>query len=67
MSTPAKSILDPTFRYTSAANTDLRKTFARLRRDHRKLRAAETAKQPIPINSAKAKSWLLVGSGKRAR
>ena len=27
-----KSILDPTFRYTSSANTDLRKTFARIRR-----------------------------------
>lgn len=31
-----KSILDPTFRYTSSANTDLRKTFARIRREHRK-------------------------------
>lgn len=32
-----KSILDPTFRYTSSANTDLRKTFARIRRENRKL------------------------------
>lgn len=31
-----KSILDPTFRYTSSANTDLRKTFARVRREIRK-------------------------------
>ncbi len=31
-----KSILDPTFRYTSSANTDLRKTFARVRRELRK-------------------------------
>jgi hypothetical protein len=31
-----KSILDPTFRYTSSANTDLRKTFARIRREARK-------------------------------
>ncbi len=31
-----KSILDPTFRYTSSANTDLRKTFARIRRENRK-------------------------------
>ena len=31
-----KSILDPTFRYTSSANTDLRKTFARIRRESRK-------------------------------
>ncbi|MEP7208890.1 MAG: hypothetical protein ABI920_18300 [Casimicrobiaceae bacterium] len=28
-----KSILDPTFRYTTSANTDLRKTFARVRRE----------------------------------
>ncbi|HEX4882768.1 MAG TPA: hypothetical protein VFX05_01440 [Casimicrobiaceae bacterium] len=30
-----KSILDPTFRYTNSANTDLRKTFARIRRQQR--------------------------------
>jgi len=28
-----KSILDPSFQYTSSFNTDLRKTFARIRRD----------------------------------
>lgn len=28
-----KSILDPSFRYTSSAGTDLRKTFARVRRE----------------------------------
>ncbi len=27
-----KSILDPSFRYVSSGNTDLRKTFARIRR-----------------------------------
>jgi hypothetical protein len=31
-----KSILDPTFNYTPAASTDLRKTFARVRREMRK-------------------------------
>jgi hypothetical protein len=31
-----KTILDPSFRYTASFNTDLKKTFARLRRDHRK-------------------------------
>src|SRR5262249_46462604 len=31
-----KSILDPSFRYISSANTDLRKTFARIRREQRK-------------------------------
>jgi hypothetical protein len=30
---PAKPITDPTFRYTNAASTDLRKTFARIRRE----------------------------------
>lgn len=28
-----KSILDPNFRYTSAAKTDIRKTFNRVRRE----------------------------------
>jgi hypothetical protein len=31
-----KSILDPSFRYTSSANTDIRKTFARVRREMRR-------------------------------
>lgn len=31
-----KSILDPTFRYTPSTNTDLRKTFARVRREMRR-------------------------------
>jgi hypothetical protein len=31
-----KSILDPTFNYTPAASTDIRKTFARVRREMRK-------------------------------
>jgi hypothetical protein len=30
-----KSILDPSFRYTSSVNTDLQKTFARIRLDYR--------------------------------
>ncbi len=30
-----KSILDRSFRYTTSANTDLRKTFARIRREQR--------------------------------
>jgi hypothetical protein len=34
-----KSILDPTFQYVSSANTDLRKTFARVRRELRKQQA----------------------------
>jgi len=31
-----KSILDPSFRYTASFNTDLQKTFARIRGDQRK-------------------------------
>lgn len=31
-----KSILDPSFKYVSSFATDLRKTFARLRREHRR-------------------------------
>jgi hypothetical protein len=31
-----KSILDPTFRYTKSVDTDLKKTFARIRRMQRK-------------------------------
>ena len=36
-----KSILDPSFRYTSSVQTDVRKTFARIRRE---LREREQAK-----------------------
>ena len=37
-----KSILDPSFRYTASFNTDLSKTFARVRRDHLKDAEAST-------------------------
>lgn len=42
-----KSILDPTFRYTKSIDTDLRKTFARIRREQRaaQLKQAEIEKQ----------------------
>ena len=36
-----KSILDPTFRYVPSAETDLRKTFARVRREQRQATEAE--------------------------
>lgn len=49
-----KSILDPTFRYTPAAATDLRKTFARIRREQRKAREQEQAKRVIPIKRVPA-------------
>lgn len=31
-----KSVLDPSFRYTKSIDTDLRKTFARIRRERAK-------------------------------
>jgi hypothetical protein len=31
-----KSLLDPTFRYTPSVETDIRKTFARVRREMRR-------------------------------
>jgi hypothetical protein len=37
-----KSILDRSFRYTKSADTDLRKTFARIRREQRKQTAPQT-------------------------
>jgi len=44
-----KSILDPSFRYTASFNTDLRRTFARVRRDYRQEaeRAMRAAMGPI--------------------
>jgi hypothetical protein len=38
-----KSILDPKFRYVDAASTDIRKTFARIRREQREEREAAAA------------------------
>jgi hypothetical protein len=35
-----KSILDPTFRYVPSASTDVRKTFARIRREMQKAGAS---------------------------
>lgn len=37
-----KSILDPTFHYTPSAKTDLRKTFARIRREQAKKKAEDS-------------------------
>ena len=46
-----KSILDPTFQYTPSTSTDLRKTFARVRREMRKRQRtdAETSAKVSPI------------------
>jgi hypothetical protein len=52
-----KSILDPRFRYTSSVDTDIRKTFARIRREqaaHSKVQVqvAPEAAAVVPINSS---------------
>jgi hypothetical protein len=41
-----KSILDPSFRYTSSANTDIRKTFARVRRELRRQTPGNAPQEP---------------------
>lgn len=38
-----KSILDPSFRYTASHATDLRKTFARIRRE---MKSGDPAREP---------------------
>jgi hypothetical protein len=47
---PPRSLLDPRFRYVSAASTDLRKTFARIRREQKQQPAPNVA----PFNRKKA-------------
>lgn len=49
-----KSILDPTFRYTKSVETDLRKTFARVRREMRKQQEAATASNVQPLRREQA-------------
>jgi hypothetical protein len=54
-----KSILDPSFRYTKSVETDLRKTFARIRRELRKQQeqstvSAEAMRKVLPFHSRKA-------------
>lgn len=54
-----KSILDPSFRYTKSVETDLRKTFAKVRRELRRQEQAqilatdETLRKVLPIRSRK--------------
>ena len=55
-----KSILDPSFRYTNSVETDLRKTFARVRRDLRKQQQerskSDAEMKVLPFHSRKA-AW----------
>ena len=54
-----KSILDPSFRYTDSVGTDLRKTFAKVRRELRKQKQAhggvnvEGTKNVVPLRPKK--------------
>ena len=58
-----RSILDRSFKYTPSSNTDLRKTFAKARREAR-LNAKPTAEQkPIGANIFPLKSPELGGLG----
>ena len=43
-----KSILDPTFHYVPSTQTDLRKTFSRVRREMARARSAQASAQPGP-------------------
>jgi hypothetical protein len=43
---PAKSILDPAFRYRPSHATDIRKTFERIRQELEQMRAKLAAMEP---------------------
>lgn len=47
-----KSILDPSFRYVSAKNTDLRKTFARIKKQQKEAQQHQQQKQPQMLRRA---------------
>jgi hypothetical protein len=57
-----KSILDPSFRYTKSVETDLRKTFARVRRELHQQRREQSAvgvkeiRKVLPFGSRRAAS-----------
>jgi hypothetical protein len=52
-----KSILDPSFRYTKSIDTDLRKTFARIRREQqKKASASATSNVVLTLGQRKARA-----------
>jgi hypothetical protein len=66
-----KSIFDPSFRYTPSYNTDLKKTFARLRVERRRAEQAGTAPAPgtnvTLLGSAQKKRGRAAGSATGGR
>jgi hypothetical protein len=50
-----KRILDRTFKYVPSAETDIRKTFARIRREQQKNKEEATAKVTVIKPNIKAK------------
>ena len=55
METPIKRILDPSFRYVPSHATDVRKTFARVRRERQRAERRQTD-TVVRINGKKASS-----------
>ena len=54
-----KSLLDPSFRYTRSIDTDIRKTFARIRREQQRqarAQAAESAGVVLAIAQRKVRA-----------
>jgi len=45
-----KSILDPSFRYTASYETDVKKTFARVRLERRRAEQARVSRQSADTN-----------------
>ena len=52
-----KSILDPSFRYVKSTDTDIRKTFARIRREQRE-QAVERRRSRRPADSNETAQFL---------
>jgi hypothetical protein len=57
-----KTILDPSFRYTASFNTDLKRTFARIRREQHREQKKET---PAPAAGANVASLVRRAAGRR--
>jgi hypothetical protein len=58
-----KTILDPSFRYTASFDTDLKRTFARIRRDHRQ--ELRKAVPPPAATLGNVSSLALKSAGRR--